>query len=219
VEKPPGTNVLSRLDISSPSPLSSLYPSHFSSSHLFLLILSSRRAVTAADELQEPLRPAAAPLLRTPRRLRRRPLKASRKAAREKQAGEVSVRRLAAGVWRLRPPEAVPGVAAGSVERRVRVGVEAPTSLSGGADPVPACRWPRSRVSGRHGMRCRPLVSRRPQGPLLQEEERRRGCPGSRAPLHSSKNRGRSQEGEARKKKEEKRTSSLTIDCIECMWD
>jgi len=124
VEKPPGTNVLSRLDISSPSPLSSLYPSHFSSSHLFLLILSSRRAVTAADELQEPLRPAAAPLLRTPRRLRRRPLKASRKAAREKQAGEVSVRRLAAGVWRLRPPEAVPGVAAGSAERRVRVGVE-----------------------------------------------------------------------------------------------
>jgi len=48
-------------------------------------------------------------LLRTPQRLRRRPLKASRKAAREKQAGEVSVLRLAVGVWRLRPPEAVPG--------------------------------------------------------------------------------------------------------------
>ena len=125
-KKPPGTNVISCLDISksSPSSLSSLYPSHFSSSHLFLLILSSRRAVTAADELQEPLRPAVAPLLRTPRRLCRRPLKASRKAAREKQAGEVSVRRLAAGVWRLSPPEALPGAAAGSAERRVRVGVE-----------------------------------------------------------------------------------------------
>ena len=123
-KKPPGTNVLSRLDISSPSSLSSLYQSHFSSSRLFLLILSSRRTVTAADELQEALCPAAARLLRTPQRLRRRPLKASRKAAREKQAGEVSVRRLAAGVWRLRPPEAVPGGAPGAAERRVRVGVE-----------------------------------------------------------------------------------------------
>jgi hypothetical protein len=44
--------------------------------------------------------------------------------AREK-AREVSVRRLAAGVWRLRPPEAVAGAAAaGGAERRVRVGVE-----------------------------------------------------------------------------------------------
>ncbi|PUZ48986.1 hypothetical protein GQ55_7G289700 [Panicum hallii var. hallii] len=104
--------------------------------------------------------PAAAPSLRTPRRLRRRPVKASASApgggrrsgpstpllkwdvggggegrklgggeeagasAREKQAREVSVRRLAAGVWRLRPPEAVPGAATGAAERRVRVGVE-----------------------------------------------------------------------------------------------
>jgi hypothetical protein len=45
-------------------------------------------------------------------------------SAREKQAREVSVRRLAAGVWRLRPPEAVPGAATGAAERRVRVGVE-----------------------------------------------------------------------------------------------
>ncbi|RLM73354.1 CAP-Gly domain-containing linker protein 1-like [Panicum miliaceum] len=45
-------------------------------------------------------------------------------SAREKQAREVSVRRLAAGVWRLRPPEAVPGAAARAAERRVRVGVE-----------------------------------------------------------------------------------------------
>ncbi|CAO2043787.1 unnamed protein product [Urochloa humidicola] len=107
---------------------------------------------------------AAAPSLRTPRRLRRRPVKAAsasagggrrsgpatpllkwdvrvggegRKlggggeeeaaagaSAREK-AREVSVRKLAAGVWRLRPPEAVAGAAAaGGAERRVRVGVE-----------------------------------------------------------------------------------------------
>ncbi|KAL6652001.1 hypothetical protein ACP70R_010926 [Stipagrostis hirtigluma subsp. patula] len=97
----------------------------------------------------------AAPSLRTPRRLRRRPLKASAApgggrrsgpatpllkwdvgggveangggdeaaAARETKAREVSVRRLAAGVWRLRPPEAVPGGAGGG-ERRARVGVE-----------------------------------------------------------------------------------------------
>ncbi|OEL23447.1 hypothetical protein BAE44_0015534 [Dichanthelium oligosanthes] len=44
-------------------------------------------------------------------------------SAREK-AREVSVRRLAAGVWRLRPPEAVPGAAGGAGDRRVRVGVE-----------------------------------------------------------------------------------------------
>ncbi|KAL5215255.1 hypothetical protein ABZP36_004407 [Zizania latifolia] len=42
----------------------------------------------------------------------------------EKAPRGVSVRRLAAGVWRLRPPEAVAGVAAGSGERRVRVGLE-----------------------------------------------------------------------------------------------
>ena len=115
--------------------------------------MSSRnRSATAAAAAAAPA-PAAAPSLRTPRRLRRRPLKASASAsapgggrrsgpatpllkwdvgggegagasAREKQAGEVSVRRLAAGVWRLRPPEAVPGAAAGAAERRVRVGVE-----------------------------------------------------------------------------------------------
>ncbi|KAG2574888.1 uncharacterized protein LOC120641841 [Panicum virgatum] len=45
-------------------------------------------------------------------------------SAREKQAREVSVRRLAAGVWRLRQPEAVPGGAPGAAERRVHVGVE-----------------------------------------------------------------------------------------------
>ncbi|RCV35499.1 hypothetical protein SETIT_7G244300v2 [Setaria italica] len=104
---------------------------------------------------------AAAPSLRTPRRLRRRPVKASasgggrrsgpatpllkwdvgggggggegRKVGGGEEAGagarekarEVSVRRLAAGVWRLRPPEAVAGAtAAGGAERRVRVGVE-----------------------------------------------------------------------------------------------
>jgi hypothetical protein len=41
-------------------------------------------------------------------------------------ARDVSVRRLAAGVWRLRPPEAVAGgAAAGSGERRrVHVGLE-----------------------------------------------------------------------------------------------
>ncbi|CAO1943261.1 unnamed protein product [Urochloa humidicola] len=46
-------------------------------------------------------------------------------SAREK-AREVSVRKLAAGVWRLRPTEAVAGAAAaaGGAERRVRVGVE-----------------------------------------------------------------------------------------------
>ncbi|TVU00875.1 hypothetical protein EJB05_53677, partial [Eragrostis curvula] len=105
----------------------------------------------------------AAPSLRTPRRLRRRPVKAAASvaapgggrrsgpatpllkwdvgggggegkgggaeaaaaaaAARETKAREVSVRRLAAGVWRLRPPEAVPGGAGGG-ERRVRDGVE-----------------------------------------------------------------------------------------------
>ncbi|KAG8066335.1 hypothetical protein GUJ93_ZPchr0004g38560 [Zizania palustris] len=42
----------------------------------------------------------------------------------ENAARAVSVRRLAAGVWRLRPPEAVAGVAAGSGERRGRVGLE-----------------------------------------------------------------------------------------------
>ncbi|GJN01708.1 hypothetical protein PR202_ga18991 [Eleusine coracana subsp. coracana] len=115
--------------------------------------MSSRNRSAAAA-------PAAAPSLRTPRRLRRRPLKASASvaapgggrrsgpatpllkwdvgggveakkggaeeeaaAARETKAREVSVRRLAAGVWRLRPPEAVPGGAGGG-ERRVRVGVE-----------------------------------------------------------------------------------------------
>nr|CAB3488325.1 unnamed protein product [Digitaria exilis] len=120
---------------------------------------STNRSATAAPA------PAAAPsALRTPRRLRRRPVKAAstsasapgggrrsgpatpllkwdvgggegRKlvgaggeaaaggSAREK-AREVSVRRLAAGVWRLRPPEAVAGAAAGADERRVRVGVE-----------------------------------------------------------------------------------------------
>jgi hypothetical protein len=97
---------------------------------------------------------AAAPSLRTPRRLRRRPLKASAPGAGRRSgpatpllkwdlgggggsgegrkkggaedaaaAREVSVRKLAAGVWRLRPPEAVPGGAGGG-ERRVRVGVE-----------------------------------------------------------------------------------------------
>ncbi|KAG2620750.1 hypothetical protein PVAP13_3NG201326 [Panicum virgatum] len=55
-----------------------------------------------------------------------------------------------------------------------------------------------------------------PPAPRRREKER---TPREQSPLHSSKNRGRSQEGEARKKKEEKRTSSLTIDCIECMWD
>ena len=109
--------------------------------------MSSRnRSATAAAAAPAP---AAAPSLRTPRRLRRRPLKASASAsapgggrrsgpatpllkwdvgggegagasAREKQAREVSVRRLAAGVWRLRPP----GAAAGAAERRVHVGVE-----------------------------------------------------------------------------------------------
>jgi hypothetical protein len=105
--------------------------------------------------------PAAAPSLRTPRRLRRRPVKAAAPGpggggrrsgpatpllkwdvggrrgegtkaadeagdaarARETKAREVSVRRLAAGVWRLRPPEAVAGAGAGG-ENRVRVGVE-----------------------------------------------------------------------------------------------
>ncbi|TVU16107.1 hypothetical protein EJB05_39658, partial [Eragrostis curvula] len=115
----------------------------------------NRSAVAAAA-------PAAAPSLRTPRRLHRRPVKAAAAvaapgggrrsgpatpllkwdvrggggegkgagaeeaaaaAARETKAREVSVRRLAAGVWRLRPPEAVPGGAGGG-ERRVRVGVE-----------------------------------------------------------------------------------------------
>ncbi|CAN6250212.1 unnamed protein product [Urochloa humidicola] len=129
--------------------------------------MSSRNRSAAA-----PTAPAqaAAPSLRTPRRLRRRPVKASGGAtsggrrsgpatpllkwdvggaggpgggegrkvggggeeeaaagasAREK-AREVSVRKLAAGVWRLRPPEAVAGAAAaaGGAERRVRVGVE-----------------------------------------------------------------------------------------------
>ncbi|CAD6262186.1 unnamed protein product [Miscanthus lutarioriparius] len=46
----------------------------------------------------------------------------ARDAARETKAREVSVRRLAAGVWRLRPPEAVAG--GGGGESRVRVGVE-----------------------------------------------------------------------------------------------
>nr|CAB3485807.1 unnamed protein product [Digitaria exilis] len=124
--------------------------------------MSSRNRSAAATAV------APAPsALRTPRRLRRRPVKAAsasasapgggrrsgpatpllkwdvggggggegRKlvgaggdaaaggSAREK-AREVSVRRLAAGVWRLRPPEAVAGAAAGADERRVRVGVE-----------------------------------------------------------------------------------------------
>lgn len=120
--------------------------------------------------------PAAAPSLRTPRRLRRRPVKAAapgpagggrrsgpatpllkwdvgggggrgegRKAgadeagdaarARETKAKatEVSVRRLAAGVWRLRPPEAVAGGGSG-----VRVGVEVRCAASPPACP-PAC--------------------------------------------------------------------------------
>jgi hypothetical protein len=38
-------------------------------------------------------------------------------------AREVSVRKLAAGVWRLRPPEAVPGGAGGG-EGTIRVGFE-----------------------------------------------------------------------------------------------
>ena len=176
------------------------------------------------------------------------------------------MRRLAAGVWRLRPPEAVPGSrldpprgGSALVSRYVcahgtflciwfpvwfvpsccwRLGME----QTGGAELM-LCELmlffsPRlQRLSPEAQIRCLlaagharaslvamacaagrwcPVVRK---APLLQEEERRRGRPGSRAPLHSSKNRGRSQEGEARKKKEEKWSSSLAIDCIECMWD
>ncbi|XP_062226821.1 autophagy-related protein 23-like isoform X2 [Phragmites australis] len=115
--------------------------------------MSSRNRSAAAAAASSAATPAA-PSLRTPRRLRRRPLKASASvgggrrsgpatpllkwdvggggegkagdeagAARETRAQGVSVRRLAAGVWRLRPPEAVVGGAGGG-ERRVRVGVE-----------------------------------------------------------------------------------------------
>ena len=45
-------------------------------------------------------------------------------AARETKAREVSVRRLKAGVWRLRRPEAMAGGGGGGGESRVRVGVE-----------------------------------------------------------------------------------------------
>ncbi|TKW06691.1 hypothetical protein SEVIR_7G256000v4 [Setaria viridis] len=124
--------------------------------------MSSRnRSATATAASCAAPAAAAAPSLRTPRRLRRRPVKASasgggrrsgpatpllkwdvgggggggegRKLGGGEEAGagarekarEVSVRRLAAGVWRLRPPEAVAGAtAAGGAERRVRVGVE-----------------------------------------------------------------------------------------------
>ncbi|XP_044459079.1 myosin-3 isoform X2 [Triticum aestivum] len=122
--------------------------------------MSSRNRAAAAP----PAAPTA-PSLRTPRRLRRRPLRApgsgggrrsgpatpllrwdagvangaperrGEKAAaagagpgpgpgpREK-ARDVSVRRLAAGVWRLRPPEAVVGGHGGGAEGRVHVGLE-----------------------------------------------------------------------------------------------
>ncbi|XP_066335653.1 uncharacterized protein [Miscanthus floridulus] len=49
----------------------------------------------------------------------------ARDAARDTKAREVSVRRLVAGIWRLRPPEAVARGGGGGCKGRVRVGVEA----------------------------------------------------------------------------------------------
>ena len=123
--------------------------------------MSSRNRSAAASSC---VAPAAAPSLRTPRRLRRRPVKAptgapcggrrsgpatpllkwdvggaadeARDAARETKAREVSVRRLAAGVWRLRPPEAVAG---GGGESRVRVGVEVCSCCAASQLGVLAC--------------------------------------------------------------------------------
>lgn len=63
----------------------------------------------------------------------------ARDAARETKAREVSVRRLAAGVWRLRPPEAVAGGGGGGGESRVRVGVEVCSCCAASQLGVLAC--------------------------------------------------------------------------------